>query len=247
MINNRLETSIEAIRGFYEEAFEQLGTKRRPPLIEVSFYPYVGLNQTIRVREGRVFVRIADMCRDMPAAPHRALAYILVAKLLRKRVPAEADRIYSEYTSTNEMLDRSHERKRTHGRKVVSTPKGEIYDLDEIFDNLNFWYFRGRLAKPVLTWSARKTYRILAHHDSTHETIVVSRSLDSDDVPRYVIEYIVFHEMLHIYHPTVHHNGRRYNHTPVFRRDEQRFPHFQAAEDWIERSVRKLKRNAKKK
>ena len=247
MINTGLKTSIEAIRSFYEEAFERLDPKRRPPLIEVSFYPYVGLNQTIRVREGRVFVRIADMCRDMPAEPHRALAYILVAKLLRKRVPAEADRIYTEYTSTNEMLDRSHERKRTHGRKVISTSKGEFWDLDEIFDNLNFWYFGGRLAKPVLTWSARKTYRILAHHDSTHETIVVSRSLDSHDVPRYVIEYIVFHEMLHIHHPTVHHNGRRYNHTPAFRRDEQRFPHFQTAEDWIERSVRKLKRNAKKK
>ena len=247
MINTGLKTSIEAIRSFYEEAFERLDPKRRPPLIEVSFYPYVGLNQTIRVRDGRVFVRIADMCRDMPAEPHRALAYILVAKLLRKRVPAEADRIYTEYTSTNEMLDRSHERKRTHGRKVISTSKGEFWDLDEIFDNLNFWYFGGRLAKPVLTWSARKTYRILAHHDSTHETIVVSRSLDSHDVPRYVIEYIVFHEMLHIHHPTVHHNGRRYNHTPAFRRDEQRFPHFQTAEDWIERSVRKLKRNAKKK
>jgi len=247
LINTGLKTSIEAIRSFYEEAFERLDTKRRPPLIEVSFYPYVGLNQTIRVREGRVFVRIADMCRDMPAEPHRALAYILVAKLLRKRVPAEADRIYTEYTSTNEMLDRSHERKRTHGRKVISTSKGEFWDLDEIFDNLNFWYFGGRLAKPVLTWSARKTYRILAHHDSTHETIVVSRSLDSHDVPRYVIEYIVFHEMLHIHHPTVHHNGRRYNHTPAFRRDEERFPHFQTAEDWIEKSVRKLKRNAKKK
>lgn len=247
MINNGLGTSVEAIRGFYEEAFQRLDSKRSTPLIEVSFYPYVGLNQTIRVREGRVFVRIADMCRDMPAEPHRALAYILVAKLLRKRVPAEADRVYSEYTSTNEMLDRSHERKRTHGRKVVTTPKGEIYDLEEVFDNLNFWYFGGRLSKPVLTWSARKTYRILAHHDSTHETIVVSRSLDSHDVPRFVIEYIVFHEMLHIYHPTVHHNGRRYNHTPAFRRDEQRFPHFQAAEDWIERSVRRLKRNAKKK
>ncbi|MEO6334102.1 MAG: M48 family peptidase, partial [Pyrinomonadaceae bacterium] len=93
----------------------------------------------------------------------------------------------------------------------------------------------------------KKTYRILAHHDATHDTIVVSKSLDASDVPRWVVEYIVFHEMLHIKHPTVHHNGRRYNHTPAFRHDERKFPHFQAAEDWIERSVRKLKRRARKK
>lgn len=247
MINSPNETQLETVRGFYEEAFAKLDTRSRPPKIEVTYYPYVGLNQTIRVRKGRVYVRIADMCRDMPLEAHRALAYILVSKLLSKRVPREADRVYSEYVRSAEMRDRSHERKRSHGRKVITGHKGDVYDLDEIFENLNFWYFGGRLAKPVLTWSARKTYRILGHHDSTHDTIVVSKSLDSADVPRYIVEYIVFHEMLHIHHPTVHHNGRRYNHTPAFRRDERRFPRYREAEEWIERSVRRLKRNARKK
>lgn len=247
MINNLSEIPLDQVRKYYEEAFHHLNRDSEIPGIEVSYYPYVGLNQTIRVRDGHVFVRISEMCRDMPASAHRALAYILVAKLLRKRVPSGADAVYSAYIDSPELRDRSHERKRSHGRKIVTTSKGEFYDLDEIFDNLNFWYFEAKLAKPVLTWSAKRTYRILAHHDATHETIVVSKSLDAHDVPRYVVEYIVFHEMLHIKHPTVHHNGRRYNHTPVFRRDEQRFPHYQAAEDWIERSIRKLKRRAKQK
>lgn len=247
MINNSHGTPIETIREFYREAFQKLDKHNGIPEIEVEYYPYIGLNQTIRVRKGRVFVRIADMCQDMPPAAQRALAYILVSKLFRKRVPREADEIYSEYVRTAEMRERSSDRKRQHGRKIVTGSKGEVYDLDEIFDNLNFWYFKGDLPKPVLTWSARKTYRILGHHDSTHDTIVVSKSLDSADVPRFVVEYIVYHEMLHIHHPTVHHNGRRYNHTAAFRRDEQRFPYYKAAEDWIERSVRKLKRRAKQK
>ena len=145
------------------------------------------------------------------------------------------------------MREQATENKRSRGRKVISTDKGEVYDLSAIFDELNRVYFRGSLSKPVLTWSARKTYRILGHHDATHDTIVISKSLDSRDAPRYVIEYIVFHEMLHIHHPTVHHNGRRYNHTPAFRRDEENFAYFDQAETWIERNVRKLKRNAKKK
>jgi hypothetical protein len=247
VINSLTQTPLDQIRKFYEEAFENLDVNCEIPDIGVSYYPYVGLNQTIRVRDGRVFVRIADMCRDMPANVHRALAYILVAKLLRKRVPAKADEVYSSYIDSPELRERSNDRKRSHGRKVVTTSKGEIYDLDEIFDNMNFWFFGGKLAKPVLTWSAKKTYRILAHHDATHETIVVSKSLDSRNVPRFIVEYIVYHEMLHIHHPTVHHNGRRYNHTPAFRSDEKKFPRYQEAEEWIEQSVRKLKRNARKK
>jgi hypothetical protein len=247
VINNATEIPVDTIRGFYEEAFIQISGKRRTPEIEVMFYPYVGLNQTIRVRNGRVYVRIADMCRDMPREPHRALAYILVAKLLRKRVSKDADRVYTEYITTAHMRDRSTDRKRSHGRKVVSSPKGSVYDLDEIFDNLNFWYFREKLPKPVLTWSARETYRILGQHDSTHDTIVVSRSLDAPDVPRYVVEYILFHEMLHIHHPTVHHNGRRYNHTAAFRRDEEKFKHYHAAEEWIEKNIARIRRRARRK
>lgn len=238
---------MSAIRDQYREAFRALDKKRDVPQIDVRFYPYIGINHTIRVRDGKVFVRISEVCRDMPPLGHQALAYILVAKLLLKRVPQRAREVYSSFIKTAEMREQVTENKRSRGRKVVSTAKGEVYDLSAVFEKLNRVYFRRSIPKPVLTWSARKTYRILGHHDATHDTIVISRSLDSHDVPTYVIEYIVFHEMLHIHHPTVHHNGRRYNHTAAFRRDEEKFAYFEEAEQWIERNVRKLKRNAKKK
>ena len=235
-----------AIKGFYEEAFRSIGRVNEIPGIEVRFYPYVGINHTIRVRRGRVFVRISEICREMPPTGHQALAFILVAKLLRKRVSPKARDIYSSYIKTTEIREKATENKRARGRKVISSGKGEVYDLVEIFDRLNRVYFQRLLPQPVLTWSARKTYRILGHHDSTHQTIVISKSLDSTKVPEYVVEYVVFHEMLHIHHPTQHRDGRRYNHTPAFRRDERKFVYFEQAERWIERNVRKLKKNAKK-
>jgi hypothetical protein len=191
-------------------------------------------------------VRIAEICRDMPIDAHRGLAYVLVAKLLRKRVPREADEIYSKYIELPEIRERATESRRRRGRKVVTGSKGEYYDLDEMFDSLNFWYFGGRLEKPVLTWSARRTFHILGHHDATHGTISISRSLDSRTVPSFVVEYVLFHEMLHIAHPAVHHNGRRYHHTAAFKRDERRFPHFHEAERWIEDNVGNLRRAAKR-
>ena len=245
LINIGMSLTPDAIRGFYEEAFAKLG-KQKEIQVDVVFYPYVGINHTIRLRSGRAYVRIGEICRDMPADAQRALAYILVSKLFGKRVPAEARDAYSSFIKTGELRERAVERKRAHGRKVVTGSAGRAYDLNEIFDLLNEKYFNGALKKPVLTWSVRKTYRILGHHDSTHDTVVVSRSLDSPSVPHFVVEYVVYHEMLHIHYPTVHHNGRRYNHTAAFRRDEQKFTHFHAAERWIELNVRKLKRQAKK-
>jgi predicted metal-dependent hydrolase len=239
--------STETIGKYYKQAFEIFDKHRQPPEIEVSFYPYVGINHTIRVRNGHVFVRIAEICRDLPASAQRALAMILVAKLYRRRVPTAARDVYAAAVSTDEYRVRAVANKRKHGRKVVTTAKGEVYNLEKIFDSLNMGYFGGSLPKPTLTWSVRKTYRILGHHDSTHKTIVVSKSLDSAKVPKFVVEFIVFHEMLHIHHQAKIVNGRRYHHTPAFRRNEQKFRYYEEAEAWIERNVKKLKREAKKK
>jgi predicted metal-dependent hydrolase len=247
MPNYVLPSDLEQIKNIYEEVFEILDKKHPVPKIEVRFYPYIGINHTIRVRDGKIFVRIAEVCREMPHQAQKALAFILVSKLLRKKVPPEARKIYSNFIKTQEIQTKAVENKRAKGRKVITTSKGEIYDLDLIFERLNILYFQNAMPKPVLTWSARKTYRILGHHDSTHEVIVISRSLDGKKVPPYVVEYVVYHEMLHIHHPTTHRNGRRYNHTPAFRRDEQNFAFFDEAERWIESNVKNLKRNARRK
>ena len=242
-----MSEQLKEIESFYRQAFQTYNGTRPIPDVEVRFYPYIGINHTIRVRDGVVFVRIAEICRQMPPNAQKALAFILVAKLLRKKVSPEAREIYSGFVKTQEIRTLATENKRARGRKIISSANGDVYDLGEIFARLNRNYFQDKLPKPVLSWSARKTYRILGHHDSTHETIVISKSLDDKKVPPFVVEYVVFHEMLHIFHPTEHRDGRRYNHTPQFRRNERKFAYFEEAEKWIEQNVKKLKRNAKRK
>jgi hypothetical protein len=238
--------SLDRIKTVYEEAFQWFDPKRRVPAIHLTFYPYIGINHTIRIRAGEVYVRIGEICRDMPLQCHRGLAYILVGKLRGRKIPPGARDVYNAYIKSDFIRERAAEQKRERGRKVVTSTKGEVYDLDAIFEKVNLQYFRDRVPKPQLTWSARKTYRILGHHDAQLNHIAISRSLDSRDVPRFVVEYVVFHEMLHIMHPTQHINGRRYNHTAAFKADEQKFLHYNAAERWIENNVRRLKRAAQR-
>lgn len=242
-----MTAQLDQIREFYAEAFRHYTAKRKVPDIHITFYPYTGINHTIRLRDGKIFVRIGDICSEMPMFSHKGLAYILVGKLLRKTIVAGADEMYDAYIKSDFIQKKAVESKRKRGRKVVITTKGTVYDLDEIFESVNARYFSNVLPKPKLTWSPKKTYRILGHHDATHNQITISQSLDSVETPRYIVEYVMFHEMLHVAHPTKTVNGRRYFHTPEFRRDEQRFAHYDAAEDWIERNVRRLKREARKK
>lgn len=237
---------LDQITDLYKEAFSWYDPKRVVPPIYVSFYPYIGINHTIRIRDAKIYVRIGKICDEMPLASHKGLAFILVGKLLRKKIPNGAREVYSAYVKSETVRLKATESKRSRGRKVVTGSKGALYDLDEIFDSLNERYFRNAIQKPVLTWSARKTFRILGHHDATHGHITISRSLDTAMTPRYVVEYVVFHEMLHIAHPTKHINGRRYNHTTAFRNDEKKFQYYNESERWIERNVRKLKREARR-
>ncbi|MCY7346839.1 MAG: hypothetical protein LH614_11545 [Pyrinomonadaceae bacterium] len=247
MINNFNSPDFSHLEKFYEEAFRILDPKRATPEIKIEFYPYVGINHTIRVRNGKIFVRLAEICQSAPLEVQRALAYILVAKLLRKKVSPLAAQIYRSFVKSREMQTKAVENRRAKGRKIITSAKGETYDLEAIFARLNQTYFMNSIAKPTLSWSARKTYRILGHHDSAHRTIIISKSLDDVKVPEYVVEYVVFHEMLHIHHPTLHRDGRRYNHTPQFRRDERKFVYFEKAEAWIGQNAGKLKRNALRK
>lgn len=236
----------QQIRKFYETAFRNLNGKTDPSEIEISFYPYIGINHTIRVRDGRVFVRIAEIFRGAPLEVQNALAWILVAKLLRKKVSRAALEIYNEFLKTDEIQQKTLESRKSRGRKILRGAKGEFYDLDEIFERMNRIYFQNSLPKPTLTWSAQKTFQRLGHHDSTHETLVISKSLDDRKIPDFVVDFVVYHEMLHIKHPTVYRNGRRYHHTPEFRRDEEKFKFYEQAEDWIERNAYALKRKVKR-
>ncbi len=215
-----------------------MGGNRSEHEIEVRFYPYARLNHTIRVRSGRVYVRLSDILKDAPPEVVRAIAWILVARLLGKRVPTIHDRVYRDYSLTPSVMRSSDLARRRRGRKMISTAQGKVYDLDRMFAKLNRRYFDGAIPKPTMTWSQRRTRSILGHHDHVYDSITISKTLDSKEIPEWFVEYILYHEMLHIKHPARLINGRRYYHTGAFRQDERKFPYYEQSQKWLERLAR---------
>lgn len=229
----------ESLNSLFADVFQEITRRQTKPDVQVTFYPFAGLNHTIRIRNQRVYVRVSDVLREAPRQVHKALAHILISKLYNKRVGAEHELTYRQYAYQPHVMRASDLARRKHGYKQINGATGRHYDLNKIFNKLNRRYFNGELSKPTLTWSARRSKRILGHHDAVHDTIVISRSLDQADVPEYMIEYVMYHEMLHIKHRPRLINGRRIFHTTSFRSEEQRFARFDEAMNWLDKMARR--------
>lgn len=234
--NNQVE---ESLRILFANIFQQVSKRRAKPEVTVTFYPFAGLNHTIRIRNQRVYVRVSDILRDAPPPVYKALAYILVGKLFKQRPPVDQEILYRQYAYQPQVLRASDLARQRRGRKQLNGSAGRAYDLERVFARLNRRYFGNVLPKPALSWSARRTKRILGHHDAVHDAIVISRSLDLESVPVYVLDYVMYHEMLHVKHKPRVINGRRIFHTPAFRTEERRFAHYDEAIAWLERPARR--------
>jgi hypothetical protein len=228
-----------SLKMHFADAFRQITKRQESPEIHVTFYPFAGLNHTIRIRKQHVYVRVSDILRDAPQHVYRALAFILVAKLFNKQVIGEHEKLYRQYAYLPQVLRASDLARQRRGRKMLTSAVGRAYNLDKIFARLNRRYFGNDLPKPTLSWSARRTKRILGHHDYVHDAIVISRSLDNANVPEFLVEYVLYHEMLHMKHRPRVINGRRIYHTAAFRAEEHRFARFDEAIEELEKVTRR--------
>ena len=219
----------------FARVFVALKPRTPVPLIQVEFRRFANPNSLIQMKQGNISVRITDVLDQAPASVIESLAWVLLSKLFRKPVPNPELLGYRKYLQRKEMRDRIHTVRQERGRKLVSAAQGEVYDLDEVFDQLNFRYFFGLMPRPAIGWSLRVSRGILGHYDSSHHTIVLSKRLDLSDVPRMVVEYVMFHEMLHIKFPAEHRSGRRCVHTQAFKAAERQFESYASAREALKR------------
>jgi hypothetical protein len=219
------------LRAIYERAWRELARAEKAPAVDVRFCRFASDRSIIEARDGRVSVRISDLLEGAPLAVLEALAYILVARLLRRPVPAEHHDRYRRFLNRRDFRRRLHLIRQVRGRKQYSPPRGRCFDLVEIFEELNRKFFNGLMARPALGWSRKPSRTRLGHYDPSHNAIVISSWLDRPEVPRLVLDYVVYHEMLHLKYPVEHSGPRRRVHTRRFVLEEKRFPELQAAKE----------------
>jgi hypothetical protein len=212
----------------------QLKPRTPLPSIRVEFFPFAGINHTARLNQGKLSIRISDLFEDAPGDVSHALALILLSKLYRKKIDASVHRIYRAFILRTDIQERARVARSDRGRGArISNARGRHFDLEVLFDRMNREYFGGVLDKPRISWSAKKSRYILGRYDSTHHTIFISRLFDSERVPSYVVEYVMYHEMLHVRHHTRVRDCRLIVHSPEFKQEERQFARFEEAKNWL--------------
>ena len=221
----------------FHRLYTRLGGRGRPPQFIVEFYPYAGLAHTIRLREHIAHVRLSDALRGAPAGVIEAAAVILLSRIFRRRTPRESLEKYRRFTlapSTRRLVDQL---RRARARRVASPPRGEAHNLAPMFSRLNRRYFAGRLPRPRLGWSERIWRTQFGCFDPALDQIVLNRRLDCAAVPAFVVEYVLFHEMLHVKHPLRATRCHMQAHSREFLREEEKFPHHAQARRFLHRLI----------
>jgi hypothetical protein len=205
------------------------------PLIAVRFRRFTSLNTTIRLREGQIRVSLSDLLEGAPEPVVRAIAHILLAKLYKRPIDVAHNLRYKRFASSADVTRQTELIRGARGNKRYFGPQGRYYNLEAVFDSLNTRFFGALLGRPGLTWSEHTAKRALGHYDAAHNTIVVSRVFDRPSSPLYALEYLLYHEMLHLKHPVRRRGLRRCVHSPAFKAEEARFPQLKEALAFIKR------------
>jgi hypothetical protein len=219
----------------FARVFRVLRPRTALPQIDIRWRPYANVHSSVRLEQGKLSFKISDLLQSSPETVIEALGYILIGKLYRKQVPKAYVHRYNLYLNRRDFRRDLDRVRQTRGRKFISGSQGENYDLAPIFDDLNRRYFEGMMACPQLGWSRTRSKQLLGHFDAGHNAIIISRVFDRAVVPKIALEFVMYHEMLHLRFPTQYHGARRCIHSSEFKQAERQFAGWKEAAELLKK------------
>lgn len=198
-----------------------------PRELVVAFRPMADAYFRTHARTGSLRVAINDAFERAPREVLEALAEVVVVKSSGRGSDRDVGGAFWDWVETDDFKALVEDNYLARQRSFVARPRGAVFDLEELFDEVNAEFFGGRLERPLLAWSTRPlTYRWGYYSDliRPNGVLVINRLLDDAQVPRFVLRGTMYHEMLHMVMEPRQRNGRRVVHTREFNQADRKFP-----------------------
>lgn len=171
-----------------------------------KFKPY---RANVKLRGDNIQFNLSKKWKGVSKEIQIGLIQELLLKIMKKRL-----RPLRTKTSSIELYNIFM--KKVH----IAAPKTEIDPiLEKSFDRVNDRYFNGFLDKTNLKWGSASLSK-LGSYEYGSDTIVISKVLEEDYE---LLDYVMYHEMLHKKHKFTKNKSRSYHHTSAFKKDEQAF------------------------
>jgi hypothetical protein len=204
--------------------------------VEVRFYNLPALYRS-QVKDERLLLSANEAFIEAPAIVMENMLFSVLLPKKRQIPHRLAVRRYAETkafaTLAQQVSGSSAEAKNEHSR-------GRFFDLVAVFQRVNRQYFNDQMDTPRLVWGQRLARRKLGHYQPATDTVQVNKALDDPNVPKYVVDFIVYHELLHKQLGIKVSGGRSYSHTPAFKKAERRFRKFEEAQEFLKSLGNKL-------
>lgn len=224
-----LETLRSVLREFHQPRCTTRLTPQPPAEIEFAYSSH--LYRAVRSAAG---LRVT-LHEGLLGAPPEVLRAVVCVVLRRGR--EDYQKIVRDYAAGEDFLEIVAALELTTAA-VEDFTRGCTYDLEQVFDRVNAAYFGGKISRPKLLWNRIITRSRMGHYDLLRDAVMVSITLDAPSVPDYVIDFVMYHELLHKQLGVNVVNGRRNAHTPEFRAAERRFRRYVEARAFLNAAAR---------
>ncbi len=204
------------------EAFRQLYPGKEPKhyfYLKYSrkFKPY---NANVKMRGDNLTFTLSREWRNINRDIQIGLIQELMGKILKDRKKTMNMELYNLFL------------KNVH----IAVPKTKTDEmLEASFNRVNEAYFNGMMDMTNLQWGSESTSK-LGSYEYGSDTITMSTIFRNADLQ--LLDYVMYHEMLHKKFKFESKNGRTLHHSPEFRRMEAKFQN----RDFIEKEISRLAR-----
>ncbi len=212
--------------------------------VDASFFPFRSLKATAECDFNlrKITLRASDGFSAAPQDVLTGLSLSLFSRFARKKTENAYTRAYREFMKRKSTFELNNSIRQRRAITRKNGFAGENFNLKEMMLRVSSEYeifFPDGV--PSVSWSRTKSRRRLGFYDDALNEVVISRVFDSPKVPSYVVEYVVFHELLHAKHEARFERGKSMQcrvHYGEFKRDEKSFAKYAAAEEWLKTSLR---------
>ncbi len=188
-----------------------------------------------RLINGAVSISFATGVQDFPIEVIHAFVFTILSSLTKQTQSSEYKTLHASLHKFLKDRDEAERQKLVAAQRQKCNPQGTTFNLkfqlSEVISSFQKLFQEISLNSCVfITWGKRTTYRRFGLWHPESCIIEISKTLDSPFVPKFVVNFIIYHELLHAIRGVK--KGKRH-HDAQFRILEKKYPQYKEANEFL--------------
>ena len=222
---------------------KEAGSRYRHPVISARFEKFKDFKVTWNRTGKEMSYKVSDYMSDSPDAALYEFLDTLISRNSGNKKGYGPE--YLDWVSSDGFVLSKRPVYLERSRNITMSTTGTRRDIGESLDRLlgSGLLVDTDIDNSFFTWTAMPGFTKVGSCNAMFRVVTVSSSLDSDDVPERVLDFVTYHESLHLrrgYRP-----GRR-AHDLAFRESERAFPGWEECEKYLLKMRREQREKMKR-